>query len=444
MRSYINKLLERGQMRIVDREVDPRFELAAVVARSQKESSLPILFRKVKGTTMPVVSNIFGSAERMCELLGAQEGRLCQRWATVMSIMESMHDPYMTLVPDPPPMIRGRIQDLPKITWKEKDQGPYISAGVFLAKDIETGVPNLSFCRTFMKSDAELVCCIDAPHDLAQYQAKAEAAGKCLEIAILIAPPPEVFIAACASVPIDVDELKIAAAIRGAPLPMRRCESIELTIPAETQVVIEGSIRPGVREAEGPFGEYLGYYGPINDRGYVIDVKSVTWQPDAIFHGLLCGSAEDLTALDIAFATRTYMALASSLPGIIDVTCNPMLYCSVVKIEKRYEGHAQHVILKTFAANPNYNFMCIVVDRDIDIRNLREVMSAYLSRGRVDRRLMVIPDVPGFDRSPNPTYAGRVGIDATMPLGREAEFERAVIPGADTLRLSDYFGGWNG
>jgi 4-hydroxybenzoate decarboxylase len=432
-------LIERGEFRIVDREVDGRFELASVVARSQAESARPILFRKVRGSTLPVVCNVFGSAERMCELIGAENGRLCQRWAAIMKSVDTMQGDYVRLV-TPPPLVRGSIADLPHITWREKDAGPYITAGVFLAKHPDTGIPNLSFCRTMMSSDSKLVCCIDAPHDLAQYQACAEARSQALEVAILIAPPPAVFIAACASVPIDVDELKIASAIEGRPLEMRACDSIALDVPRDTQIVIEGRIRPGVREPEGPFGEYLGYYGPRQENGYVIDVQAVSWQPDAVFHGLLCGSSEDLTALDIAFATRTYTALASSMPGILDVTCNPMLYCSVVKIDKTYEGQAQHVILKTFAANPNYNFACIVVDRDIDIRNLREVLSAFLTRGRIDKRVMVIPDVPGWDRSPVPNYAGRLGIDATMPLGKEVEFEKARTPGAEGIRLADYFG----
>ncbi|HVW69720.1 MAG TPA: UbiD family decarboxylase [Steroidobacteraceae bacterium] len=437
MRDYVEKLLRRGEMRVVEREVDPRFELAAVVERSQADSSKPILFRKVKGTALPVVSNLFGSNARICEILGTPPGRLCQRWAELMQRVAAMGPDHTRVVHESAGLVSGRIGDLPRITWREKDLGPYITAGVFLAKDPQTGVPNLSFCRTFMKSDRELVCDIAPPHDLAQYQAKAEANGEPLEIAILIAPPPEIFVAACASVPIDVDEMKIASAIRGRPLEVRACETVALEVPVDTQVVIEGSIRPGVRATEGPFGEFMGYYGPVNPNGYVIDVRRVSWRPDAIFHGLLCGTAEDLAALDVGFATRTYSALAS-VPGILDVACNPMFYCTVVKIDKRYEGQARQVMLKVFAANLNYNFVCIVVDKDIDPRDLREVFSAYLTRGRVDRRTWVLEDVPGWDHSTNPTLGGRVGIDATTPLGREAEYERARTPGSDTLRLADY------
>lgn len=438
MRSYLEKLLQRGEMRVVEREVDPRFELAAVVERSQAESSLPILFKRVKGTTLPVVSNLFGSHARICELLGTSPGRLCQRWAEIMGNTETGDPAYTRLAREGSARTVGKVSDLPHITWREKDLGPYITAGVFLAKDPDTGVPNLSFCRSYMKSDTELVCDIAPIHDLADYQRRAEAKGRPLEVCILIGPPPEVFIAACVSAPIDVDELKIAALIHGGPLEVEQATAVDLAFPVETQVVIEGAIRPGVRGVEGPFGEFMGYYGPINRQAYVIDVRNVSWRSDAIFHGLLCGTAEDLTALDVGFATRTYSALAS-MPGILDVACNPMFYCTVVKIDKRYEGQAQQVMLKTFAANLNYNFACIVVDKDVDPRSLREVFSAYLTRGRVDRRTLVLPDIPGWDHSPQPTLGGRVGLDATTPLGREAEYERARTPGADTLRLADYF-----
>lgn len=440
MKRYLDTLTSRNEMRTVKREVDPRFELAAVVAASQKNSSAPILFEHVRGSALPVVSNVFGSSDRLCEMIGARRGQLCQRWAEIMKQVDLMSGPYTAVSPAPTNLISGRIGDLPHITWREKDCGPYITAGVFLAKNPDNGIANLSFCRALMVSDTELRCCIDPPHDLAQYQAKAEARGEPLDCCILIGAPPEIFIAGCASVPIDVDEIKIASAILGKPYPMQRARTVDLEVPVGTQVVIEGRFRPGERASEGPFGEFMGYYGPVNQQGYIFDVTAVYWQPNAVFHGLMCGSAEDLTVLDIAFATRTYNAIAPTMPGILDVTCNPMFFCTVVKIHKTYEGQAQHVMMKVFAANPNYNFACIVVDRDIDPRNLGEIFAAYLTRGRIDKRTMVLPDIRGFDRSADPLYAGRIGIDATTTIGREAELERARTPGADNLQLSDYLG----
>ena len=248
-------------------------------------------------------------------------------------------------------MVQGASADLPQIIWREKDAGPYITAGVFLAKDPETGIPNLSFCRTFMKSDSELICCIDPPHDLAQYQAKAEAKG-----APWTSPSSSHLRRRSSSPRVRRCRSKSTNSRlpqrSGHPLEMRRCEAVDLDVPAETQIVIEGRIRPNVRHPEGPFGEYLGYYGPRQENGYVIDVtqcagargRDFSWP--AVRHR----RGPDLSGYCIRDAHLHGSGIVDA--GILDVTCNPMLYCTVVKIDKRYEGQAQHVILKTFAANP--------------------------------------------------------------------------------------------
>jgi len=246
-----------------------------------------------------------------------------------------------------------------------------------------------------------------------------------------------VFLAACASVPYDADELGIAAQIRRRPLPMRPCKSIDLMVPAETEIVIEGRILPNVRRPEGPFGEFLGYYvgaGP----NHVFEILDVSWRRNAVFHSLLCGYAEDLRGLEISFASRVYRHLVSDLPGILDVSCNPSPLHTIVKIRPQYEGHAQQVILKTFSAHLQYNKVCIVVDEDVDIHDFNDVWWAVMTRCRVDCKMMVISDIPGFHRDPARVHWGRLGIDATKPYGLEKEFDRKQIPGAARLNLRDY------
>lgn len=440
MRDYIEKLISRGEMRIVEREVEPMFELAAVISRSQKESSAPILFRKVRGTRFPVVTNVYGSIDRLCEIIGASNGRFNEKWNAILDRLGAPATPYVSEVATPTSLKTGTLQEIPHITYRQRDAGPYLTAGVFLARDPDTGVPNLSFARCqLLGDDKKMYCCIDPPHDLASYQARAEARGQALDVAILIGPPPSVFLSACASVPITVDELRIAHAIEGDRLEMRPCRQVDLLVPIDTEIVIEGRLRPNERASEGPFGEYMGYYCDINTQGYIVDVLDVTWLEGAYFHALLCGSREDLSALQVAFATRTYRTLVTDLPGILDVTCGPMLYSTIVKIDKQYEGHAQHVLLKVFGANPNYNLMCIVVDKDINIHDLSEVWWAFLTRGRLDERTMIIRDVLGPERRTDTIVRGRLGIDATMPLDRRHQFERARTPGEDEIDLASYF-----
>jgi 4-hydroxybenzoate decarboxylase len=182
----------------------------------------------------------------------------------------------------------------------------------------------------------------------------------------------------------------------------------------------------------------MGYYVPVGDN-HVFEVTAVIARRDAIFHSVTCGSAEDLRLLELAVATRTYQALlAASLRGIIDVACVPHTMCTVVKISQQYEGHARQVLLSAIGANHDWNKAVIVVDEDVDINDFGDVWWAYLTRGRADTRVMVIPDVPGFYRDQMRDHWGRLAIDATVPFGRKSEFVRKQIAGAAGVNLRDY------
>ena len=437
MQEYVRQLLDRGEIHIVEREVDPKFELAAVVGRAQQQSDLPILFRNVRGSRLPVISNVYGSHSRLCEIIGARPGEFCRRWQSFTDGALPGAGEYTSRAGGGE-RIEGKLGDLPHITYCGRDAGPYITAGVFLAKEPDTGIPNLSFCRSMMVSDEELRVRLAPPHDITRYQKKAESRDEPLEVAILLGPPPEVFLAACASVPTDVDEMAIAARLLGGRIEMRPCRTVDLMVPAATDIVIEGRILPNVRKPEGPFGEFLGYYveeGP----NHVFEITSVNWRPGAHFHALLCGFAEDLRALEVSAASRTYRQLNASLPGILDVSCSPSPMHTVVRIEQQFDGHARQVMLKTFSSHFQFNKVCIVVDEDVDIHDFNDVWWAVLTRCRVDRELMVIPDVPGFFRDEEGIYRGRLGIDATKPYGREKQFERKQVPGMSEIDLKAYF-----
>jgi 4-hydroxybenzoate decarboxylase len=436
MRATIEALIESGEMRLVERAVSGRFELAAVTSRSQRESDRPILFKQVEGSAYPVVTNIYGSRPRLCGMIGANDGAFCRRWSELMA---QPGQPFTTVGRGELEVDEVKIRDLPHLTYHEKDAGPYITAGIFLANEPETGVPNLSFHRCMHVSDDELRVRLGASHDLTRYQAKAEQAGQPLEAAILLGPPPALVMAAAAPIPYAESELTVAAKLSPQPIAMRPCRHIDLAVPVETEIVIEGRFLPNIRRPEAPFGEFLGFYVPQGNN-HVFEVLGVTCRRGAYYHGLICGSPEDLRLLELAFATRVYQHLNASLPGIIDVSCVPNIMNMVVKIKPHYEGHARQVLLAAFGVNQDFGKSCMVVDEDVDINDLNDVYWAFLTRGRADRRVFTIPDVPGFYRDPHKDHWGRVAIDATMPFGREAEFVRKRIPGAASLDLQDYFG----
>jgi UbiD family decarboxylase len=434
MRRYLDQLLAQNRVRIVDREVSGQFELAAVTQQSQRESDAALLFRNVAGSRYPVMTNIFGSRPRLTQMLGGTAS-FCRCWTQLMAT------PVIppVAVAEPADLQEIRLSDLPAITYFELDAGPYLTAGVYLAAEPDSHVPNLSFHRAQIISDTELRIRLGGPHDLTRYQAKAEARGEALECAIMLGPPSSLVLAAAAPIAYDESELEVAGRLAGEPLKMRRCRTVALSVPAESEIVIEGRILPNVRRPEGPFGEFLGSYVPVGDN-HVFEITAVVARRDAIYHALVCGSPEDLRLLELSVATRVYQALLSAKQrGIIDVACVPNVLSTVVQIEQLYEGHARQVMLTAMGANHDYSKSVLVVDDDVDINDFDDVWWAYLTRGRADTRALVIPDMPGFYRDPHKDFFGRLGIDATVPFGRKAEFLRKRIPGADTLNLADYF-----
>ncbi len=435
MDNLIEYLESRGELSIVEREVDPQFELAAVAVAQQKVNEKAILFRNVRGSAFPVLANIYGSHKRLCDMIGAGDRSFAERWLELTEGRQS--NPTVADVQPAPAHVECKLSDLPMITYHARDAGPYFTSAIYLAKDPDTGVPNLSFHRSMVVSDQELRVRLGSTHDLASYQARAEARGEPLEAALILGASPSLFLSGCASLPMDDSELDLAGRIAGRPMQMRRCHSIDLEVPADATIVVEGRFLPNVKRPEGPFGEFMGNYVEVGDN-HVFEVTAVTHQPGAIFNALVCGSTDDLRPLEAVTAARVFRHLRNTVPGVLDVSCRPNVMISIVKIKKQYEGHGKHVLLAALGSYLDYNKVVIVVDDDVDIYNLEDVMWAYLTRGRADTRAMILNDIPGFYRDPMKDHWGRLAIDATMPWGREAEFARKHVPGADEIDLSQY------
>jgi UbiD family decarboxylase len=289
-------------------------------------------------------------------------------------------------------------------------------------------------------SDGELRCRLAPRHHLTLYHEKAERMDRPLEAAMLIGPPPTAFLSAAAPLPYDADELEVAAKLAGRPIEMRPCRHVDLMVPATTEIVIEGRFLPNERRPEGPFGEFMGYYTPVGQNA-VFEVLGASRRADATFHSILCGSAEEVLTLELSVAANVYQRISAVLPGIVDVTCQPFVLHTVVKIRQQYEGHARQVLLAVLGAEPTWAKACTVVDEDVDIYDMNDVMWAVLTRSRPDVDTLIIPNTPSFYRDPHKDHWGRLGIDATAPFDRRSEFVRKRIPGADRIDLASYIDG---
>lgn len=385
---------------------------------------------------MSVVTNLYGSRERLRAIIGTQ-GHGDAPCASFNRHVDRCLSPIMPFVlRDQTPSERRSttVSELPVLTYHEMDAGPYITSGIILVKDSASGIHNLSFHRALVVSDAELRLSIGPRHDLAAIQRNAEEMGLALEVAFLVSVSAGIFLAACTSLPRHSDELALAASIDGAPIPMRRSSALGLDVPIAADIVIEGRILPNERRPEAPFGEWMGYY-VAEKQSHVLEVVNVDCAPDSLFHGLICGSNEDLRPLELTTAARIHRALAQQFDGILDVVCFPTMLCTAIRIRQAHEGHAGQVLLAAIAAHFMYSKVCIVVDEDVDVYDLGDVMWAYATRARPDKRTHVLSDIPGFFRDPHKDHWGRLALDATIPWGRGAEFARKRIPGRDRVDL---------
>ncbi len=165
MREYMEQLRARGELLEVEREVNPKHELAAVTQAAHRRWGKTILFHKVTGSTLPVLTNIYGSRERLAEILGIGPMDFCRQWNNLANLASTRQ---VGLSPTPPPndLVDCKLSDLPLITYSERDAAPYFTSAMFLAKEPETGVQNLSFHRSMYVSDQELRCRLAPRHHL--------------------------------------------------------------------------------------------------------------------------------------------------------------------------------------------------------------------------------------------------------------------------------------
>lgn len=438
MQDFIAHYRRAGQVLDIHAEVDPEFEVAAIAAEAQDRNNAIVVFHNVRGHDMPVVLNLYASRDRLADILGVRrDGEDSIARALNRHIEESQASTEPTLLPgNTNDRVAGSLGQIPLLRYHEEDVGRYLTAGIFLVRDPDTGVANLSFHRGLYVNDQELRISIGPRHDLGAIQAAAEARGEVVHAAAMLSVSPALFVAACTSIPTTADELALAASIAGGPLPTAPARTFDMEIPLAADIVIEGRILPGERRPEAPFGEWMGYY--IEEKqSHVFAVDHVEWRPHALAHGLICGSGEDLRPLEASTAARIYKTLAQQFAGIVDVVCYPTMLCTVVQVRPQYEGHARQVLMAAVTAHFLYSKLCIVVDDDVDPYSLDDVIWAFVTRARPDERTQILGNLPGFFRDPHKDHWGRLALDATMPWGREHEFRRKRIPGRNHVRLDD-------
>lgn len=435
LRSSLSFLGEKGELIRITRKVSPKFELAAVIQSVQQTVNKAICFENVEGFNGTIASNLCGSYQNIALMLSSDPHHIASTWATKCEKFGGFD--YYTSSKSAIEMKKLSLKELPEIIFHDKDAGPYITGGVVLAKNPETGKINLSFHRVQMTGADELGIRLSPSGHLFAIQKVSEDQGKPLECAILIGNSPLIMLAAATTMSSSESELDLASHLLGKPWPLRSCQTIDLAIPEDTEIVIEGEIVPNLQRMEGPFGEWMGYYVPATPN-HVFKVKGVFKGEKAIYYAVLAGSNEEITLTGIPIAGSILKAIKVFVPSVVDVVCWPTIQFCVIKIKKQMEGEEHKALLAALGAELNRILYAIVVDEDVDIYNPSDVIWALSTRCRPDKDIFIIHNVPSFARDPFQRHWGRVGIDATVPLELVKEFERKKISVPGRVRWEDY------
>ena len=450
LRDWLAHLARTGRVATIDQPVALEHELAAIARRL--DGTQAAFFTKPGGHDVPVVSGFMSRRAWIAEALGVAEADLLARFRDAADQPIASQEIPRAEAACQQVVHTGGI-DLHKLlpipTHSEHDNGPYITAGLVIARNPRTGVQNVSINRIQVHGPDRMAILL-LPRHLYAFQKAAEEAGDALDVAIAIGVDPLTMLASQAISPIDCDELEIAGALHGAPLPVVRCVSNGVNVPAFAEIVIEGRILANVREMEGPFGEFPKYYSAQEARE-VIEVTAVTHREKPIFHTIVPAEMEHLLLGAIPREATLLAHLQRSHPNVKDVHLSVGGVCRYhlwVQFEKKREGEAKNVILCAFGAHYDIK-QVVVVDTDVDVHDPAEIEWAIATRFQADRDLIVIEGAQGSPLDPSTTVgqpedapphlqgvSAKMGLDATRPVVYPSHvFTRVRIPGQDTVNL---------
>ncbi|MCX7792905.1 MAG: menaquinone biosynthesis decarboxylase [Thermodesulfovibrionales bacterium] len=440
LREFIKVLEERGLLKRISVEVDPVLEIAEINDRIVKQGGPALLFEKPKGSRFPCAVNLFGSFERMRLALEVNDlDEIGQRMLEFLepeiptNIIEKLKmlpklkrlSDFLPKYVKYGPCKEVIIKDKPSLeifpilkTWP-LDGGRFITLPLVFTKDPETGARNCGMYRMQVYDERTTGMHWHMHKDGARHYRKAEAMGKRLEVAVAIGSDPATIYSATAPLPEGIDEMLFAGFLRQEPVELVKCETVDLEVPANSEIVLEGYCEPFERRIEGPFGDHTGYYS-LQDEFPVFHITCITHRKDAIYPATIVGKPP-MEDCFIAKATeRIFLPLIKKqLPEIVDMNLpieGVFHNLAIVSIDKRYPGHARKVMYALWGMGQlSFTKIIIVMDKDVNVQDISEVL--WRIGNNVDpKRDVVILEGP-LDvlehASPIPAYGGKMGIDAT-------------------------------
>jgi 2,5-furandicarboxylate decarboxylase 1 len=455
LRQWLERLSNTGRLAVLRENVPLKHGLAAIAKRLDGKQAA--FFPRPEGHAVPVISGFMASRRWIAEAMGVPSSELL---STFRRAAENPL-PWREVTQEEAAcqqVVHHEIdlhRLLPIPTHSEHDNGPYITAGMVIARNPVTGIQNVSINRIQVHARDRMAILMLPRHLHAFYQ-EAEARNQALDVAVVIGADPLTMLASQAITPIDHDELEIAGALQGAPLPVVKCLSNDVRVPANAEIVIEGKILPKVREPEGPFGEFPKYYSAQENREVIV-VDAVTHRNSPLYHTIIPAEMEHLLLGSIPREATMLAHLQRSHPNVLDVHLSiggVGRYHLFVKIRKQREGEAKNVILAAFGAHYDIK-QVTVVDDDVDVHDPQQVEWAVATRFQADRDLVVVTGALGSVLDPSTTIgtegpngepapihmqgiSAKMGLDATKPVAYHGHvFTKVRIPGESEVNLNE-------
>lgn len=433
MREFLGELERRGELVDIDRPVDPRFELASVLALFDRGPAVRL--NDVVGSALPVVGNVLSSRTRIAAALGVPVADVLD---TLSAAVASRRKPEV--------VDAARCQErrfaadevwerVLAPTYFTEDSGGYLTAGMIVAHDPRTGHRNASYARIKPLGPTTGFVGIAPNHHLTALARST--AGDGLPVAVTLGTHPAIQMAACFYLGLGDDELEHAAHLLGAPVKVVRATTSEVLVPADAEVVIEGLLHADRPVHEGLVSEYHGMYEDYGD-GVTLEVTALTTRADPSVQVILPGLAAEhafLAALPIAAGLRHALRVAGCGDTDVAVTLSGGGRVDVVVALAAHQGRqAKRAIFACFASVSMVK-QVTVVDSDIDIWDAEHVHWARTSRMRWERDLVLVPDVPA-DRNVPMQQGGtvtKVGMDATAKPGDRTPGHTLAVPPRETV-----------
>jgi len=410
----------------------------SAIAGALEANPKAVLFEAAGSGGYPLVGNALASRSRFAKAFGVTPQKLLPEILRRLRSKPEIVEVSREEAPVQAVVTTGADIDLTKLPvhlQHGKDGGLYISAGMDFARDPATGQYNVGLRRFMLHGRASTGIDLVAPSDLRNIYLASIARGERLPLSVVVGGHPVDYFAATMRMP--GDELSLLASLRAQPMPVVRCVSNDLTVPADAEWVLEGYLgEEGYQEPEGPYGEFLGYYGGVKTNP-IFHVTAVTRRRDAIMQTLTIGGAS-MSRTDTAQLTtlRTevlvWRALETAIREPIAVYAPPQtggIYNVRIAMRQRVPGEARNAIAAAFGSLANVKNV-FVVDPDIDIFSDEQMEWALATRFQPDRDYVV---ASGFRTIPlDPSLAShaslgaKAGYDLTMPIGTQKKLETQI------------------